>query len=74
MTQEEAEALTGGEKIQYWDGRVATVTAPAADYTDPITQEACKRLSVIFDAEPDPRPVYRIKSYDFIRATPYTPP
>lgn len=68
MTQAEAEALVGGAKMQYWDGRVATVTVPATDYTDPITQEVCKRISIVFDAEADPKPVYRIKSYDFIRA------
>jgi hypothetical protein len=66
MTQQEAEALQVGQKIQYWDGRIATVTQ-AADV--PTGTPPVSKVHIVFDAEPDPKPTYRIKSFDFIRAT-----
>ena len=70
MTQEEAEALHPGQKIQYWDGRFATVTEAAGEIIDKPPDPPCRKVTIIFDAEPEPQPVYRIKSFDFIRATP----
>ena len=88
MTQAEAEALVAGQKIQYWDGRIATVTIAATEVSPPPPPpegtvlmgtyahrdakvgETGKKLTIIFDAEPEPRPIYRIWSYDFIRAAP----
>lgn len=69
MTQEEAEALVAGQKIQYWDGRVATVTQAAGEIIDSPPDPPARKIHIIFDAEPDPRPTYRIKSFDFLRAS-----
>jgi hypothetical protein len=63
MTKAAAEALIAGQKIQYWDGRIATVTSPASEST-------VGEIFIVFDAEPDPKPVYHIKSEDFTRAEP----
>ena len=70
MTQEEAEALVAGQKIQYWDGRIATVVEPAGEVIDRPPDLPCRKIKILFDEEPDPKPFYRIKSFDFIRAAP----
>jgi hypothetical protein len=60
MTKEEAEGvLAPGSKIQYWDGRIATVTSPL---------NVDNEFAIKFDAEPSPQPTYYIKSDDFLRA------
>jgi hypothetical protein len=75
MTQEEAEALTAGQQIQYWDGRIATVAVAASDpVVSPPDLDPVRKVTIQFDADPDPKPQYRIKSFDFIRAALYTPP
>ena len=68
MTQEEAETLVAGDKIQYWDGRIATVVEGAGEVIDNPPAPPHRKVKIVFDAEPDPKPFYRIKTADFIRA------
>jgi hypothetical protein len=63
MTEQQASALVAGQKIQYWDARIATVTITAQE---PDVGE----VAIVFDADPDPKPVCHIKVYDFLRAEP----
>jgi hypothetical protein len=63
MTVTQAEALVAGQKIVYWDGRIATVTSPASAPT-------VGEVYIVFDAEPDPKPVCQIQTNDFMRAEP----
>ena len=65
MTQEQAEALVTGQKIKYWDGRIAEITSTAAEPT-------AGEVYIVFDADVNlnPKPVYQIKSNDFMRAEP----
>jgi hypothetical protein len=62
MTAAQAEALVAGQKIQYSDGRVATVTISASE---PDVGE----VTIVFDADTqNPKSVCHIKVYDFVRA------
>jgi hypothetical protein len=73
MTQITAMALMEGQKISYWDGRVATVikaatvppVLPPPSFPDPMHE-----VDIIFDADEEPQPVYTIKVNDFMRAEP----
>lgn len=79
MNADIAESLIAGQKIQYWDGRIATVTIP---YTPPVVvvaastlppgpvEETGGNIGIVFDATPDPKPVAYVKSYDFRLAEP----
>jgi hypothetical protein len=65
MTAEEAQALVPNDKIQYVDGRIATVGG-----NNPTGQE----VEITFDADTqDPKPRAYIKYWDFIRATKVDP-
>jgi len=68
MTQEEAEALQPAQKIQYWDGRIATVIEAAGAIIDVPPDLPHRKVKIVFDLDPDPKPFYRIKTVDFIRA------
>jgi hypothetical protein len=60
MNAETARTLVTGQKIKYWDDRIATVTV-AWDGTG---------VTIVFDADPDPKPTCYIKDVDFMRAEP----
>jgi hypothetical protein len=74
MTQADAEALTPGQKIQYLDGRIATVTVGAVTpppVPPPLTDvfpSGVPYVSIVFDADPEPKPVCQIKVHDFVKA------
>jgi hypothetical protein len=60
MTSQEASALVPLDKIEYVDGRLATVQ------TNNATEE---EVAITFDDVVDPKPTHFIKYWDFIRAT-----
>jgi hypothetical protein len=73
MNQAAAEALTAGQKILYWDGRVATITQAATvpvALPPPLMSDGIPEISLNFDQDPDPKSVYVVKSNDFMRAEP----
>ena len=80
MTQAQAEALIAGQKIQYADGRIATVIQAATippPMPPPMTDvfpSGVANVSISFDADPEPKPVCQIKVHDFLRAELYIPP
>jgi hypothetical protein len=65
MTADQAQALVPGDKIQYVDGRMATV----------VTNNAtAQEVSITFDDDTeDPKPVAEIKYWDFVRAEKFNP-
>lgn len=71
MTKEIAETLIAGQKIKYWDDRIATVIQAAAapvPMPPPLVSDPTPVITISFDAEPDPKPTCVIKSNDFMRA------
>lgn len=68
MTDEQAEALIAGQKIKYWDGRIATVVTPATETTIPPSTDPVDVITIVFDADADPKPQFFIQCTDFIRA------
>jgi hypothetical protein len=77
MTREQAEALIPGQKIRYWDDRIATVTQAATAPVPPPAPFAglypsdVPFVTIVFDADTiDPKPIYQIKVHDFMRAEP----
>lgn len=63
MDSTQAASLVGGQKIRYWDGRIATVVVAYDSTTEEIVIE--------FDADAQiPKARNFIKSFDFLRAEP----
>jgi hypothetical protein len=63
MNAQTARSLIAGQKIKYWDDRIATVTIP---WTDP-PGEVCVTFD---DDERNPKSVIGLKDVDFMRAEP----
>lgn len=60
MSAEVARGLIAGQKIKYWDDRIATVTIPWDG----------SGVTISFDTDADPKPTCYIKDIDFMRAEP----
>ena len=63
MNSDVARTLAGGQKIRYWDERIATVVAP--------WDSESREVVIEFDAETaSPKPRHYLKDFDFRLAEP----
>ena len=64
MNSDVARTLTGGQKIKYWDDRIATVSIPYSGPPDDV-------VAIVFDQDTQtPKAVHYIKDFDFRLAEP----
>jgi hypothetical protein len=80
MNADVAKTLIVGQKIKYWDERIATVTVA---YTPPVAVMAAEEgtetfavkgtegeIGIVFDEMPDPKPVHYVLDRDLRMAEP----
>lgn len=68
MNADVARTLIAGQKIKYWDDRIATITIP---YIPPVPPVQRGEIALVFDADTqEPKSVHFIWDNDFRLAEP----